>query len=125
LSLFGSQSENLADIGDIFVQPDLYLTTPSLRHAGVGSAIARCMLDIYPDDMTAVFYDYPELNPRISLLAETYGFSGDTNRDREITYCGVKTTQRFFVGPTVNQLIQTMEQRRPWLADRSPIESRA
>lgn len=103
---------NLADVGDVYV-------LPGLQRRGYGSALLRSMLDRYPEDMAAVVYEYPRLNPAVTPLLTALGFS--EAQSRQAPFSGTVTDQVMYAGPACGDVIEALEARYPWLTEREPI----
>jgi hypothetical protein len=114
-----SEKDQLADVSNIFVKPTSVELGVSLQGRGIGSAVLRTLLDVYPEDMSTVVYDYPA-NPRVVETLGRLGFQA--GKTWEVDLFGHKVAQTCFDGPSVGELIETIEQRRPWLKERQPVD---
>ena len=113
------KSANLADVGDVYVLPRNLPVNIKLQGQGIGSAILRSMLDHYPEDMPAVIYEYPAINPRLTPVIESLGFKAI--QERPGSFCGVETPQVLYAGPFCGDLVETLETRKPWLRERDTL----
>ena len=109
LASSAEERANLADISDIYVRPEL-------QRRGVGSALAREMLDHFPVDMDLVVYEYPLLNPLVVAKLREAGFS--PSKERAVEFCGETTIMAMYSGPAVGDEIERVEAARPWLRER-------
>ena len=111
-------SANLADVGDVYVRPAMQ-NGRSLQRKGIGSAILRTMLDECPVDMPTIIYEFPNLESGLPSKLEAEGFRA--NGSRVINFCDVETAMVNYRGPLCGDLIELLEAKSPWLADRDPI----
>ncbi|MGC1176741.1 MAG: hypothetical protein WA843_01615 [Candidatus Saccharimonadales bacterium] len=115
----GSEGDYLADVSNVFVRPsDVFQRATQQR--GIGSSVLRSLLDAYPQDTPTVVYDYPD-NTRVVELLRRLRF--EAGKTWNVPLFGTVVSQTKYDGPLVGELIEVIESRRPWLAEREPLTS--
>lgn len=101
----------LADISDIYVLPDY-------QRKGIGTAIYRSLLDGYQTDQQLVAYEL-SANPKTLQTLKHLGYS--SFKSWRVSQFGKRLDQEYLRGPLVGDMIEELERRNPWLAEREPI----
>lgn len=106
-SITGKKNE-YADISNVYVDPNY-------QARGIGSAILHHLLDGFPENMRTVVYEL-EANKRVDGLLRVLGFRAV--KSWKVLTFGEELSQVYYKGPSVGDLTEIIEQKRPWLKNR-------
>lgn len=101
----------LADISDVYVIPEY-------QSHGIGTSIYRSLLDGFSPEQQLAAYEFAA-NLRTLKTLERLGYS--SIKSWNVEQFGQQMEQTYLRGPLVGDMIEGLERKNPWLAEREPI----